>query len=155
MSATEPRPVLRHALLVGCVGAALLCAPPAGAERADDLERGVAAVRAGGQCGALRHDPLVERAAEISNRSTVDYLSHGAEYVPVADPLIVLKDLGSDAATAIQLQGHGRTDAEAIKGALLQGYSKLGDCSYETIGSSVIRDPDTGRTLVVAVLAGP
>ncbi|RAV18452.1 hypothetical protein DQP55_02600 [Mycolicibacterium sp. GF69] len=115
----------------------------------------MAAVRAGGSCGALRHDPLVERAAEISNRSTADYLNHDAEYVPVADPLVVLKDLGSDAATATQLQGHGHTDAEAVKGALLQGYSKLADCSYETIGSSVIRDHDTGRTLVVAVLAGP
>lgn len=151
MSATE----LVKGLPIAFVGVALLCAPPAGAEPADELEQGIAAVRAGGSCAALRHDPLVEQAAEISNRSTEDYLNHDAEYVPVADPLIVLTDLGSDAGIATQLQGHGDTVAAAVKGALLQGHSSLADCSYETFGTSVIRNPDKGYTLVVAVLAGP
>jgi hypothetical protein len=124
MSATE----VVKGLLIVFAGVTLLCAPPVGAVPAGELEHGMAAVRAGGPCGALRHDPLVEQAAEISNRSTEDYLNHDGEYVPVADPLTVLKDLGSDAGTATQLQGHGDTDADAIKGALLQGHSSLADC---------------------------
>ena len=72
----------------------------------------------------------------------------------MADPLAVLKDLGSDAATASQLRGSGTTDAATIKGSLLQGYSSLADCSYQTFGTSVIRNPDRSYTLVVAILAG-
>jgi len=146
---------MRYGALTACIGAALLCAPPLGAEPADQLEQGIASLRASGPCGALRHDPLVERVAEISNRSTEDYLSHRARYVPVADPLFVLKDFGSDAGTAIQLQGYGSNVADAIKGALLQGHTAIANCSYDTFGTSLIRNPELGYTLVVAVLAGP
>jgi hypothetical protein len=133
----------------------MLCAPPATAEPATQLEQGIASLRTTGLCGALRHDPLVQQVAEISNRSTEDYVNHDARFVPVADPLVVLKDLGSDAGKAIQLQGYGSSDADAIKGALLQGHRLIRDCSYDTFGTSVIRNPDTGYALVVAVLAGP
>jgi len=132
----------------------LFCAPPAAAEPADQLRQGVASLRATGSCGVFRLDPLAQQAAEISNRSTEDYINHNARFVPVADPLVVLKELGSDAGKAIQLQGYGRADADAIKGALLQGHAVIRDCSYDTLGTSVIRNRDRGYTLVVAVLAG-
>lgn len=135
--------------------AALLCAAPATAEPAPELERGIAALRDTGSCGALRHDPIAEQVAEISNRSTEEYHNHDARFVPVADPLFVLRDLGGTAGKAIQLQGYGSTDVDAIKGVLLQGHISIPDCSYDTLGTSVIRNPDRGYTLVVAVLAGP
>ncbi|MBU9762564.1 hypothetical protein FR943_01685 [Mycobacterium sp. TNTM28] len=133
----------------------MLCAPMAGAEPDEGFDHGIASVRAAGSCAALIRDPLAQKVAEISNRSTEDYLNHTARHVPVADPLAVLKDFGSDAGKAVQLQGYGRTDAAAIKGALLQGHTALPDCSYTTFGSSLIRNPERGQVLAVAVLAGP
>ncbi len=142
------------AVTTASLWAALFCAPSATAEPADQLEQGVASLRAIGSCGALRLDPLAQQVAEISNRSTEDYINHNARFVPVADPMAVLRDLGSHAGKAIQLQGYGRSDADAIKGALLEGHAIIRDCSYDTFGTSVIRNRDSGYTLVVAVLAG-
>lgn len=134
--------------------AGLVLAAPAGADDGD-FDRQMTAARSGGSCGALQHDPLVARVALIANRSTADYLNHNAEYVPVVDPLVVLNDFGSTAGRAVALQGHGPDDATAIRAALLQGYTAIPDCSYTTFGTSVIRDPGSGKSMVVAVLAGP
>ena len=137
------------------LGVALLHASPAISEPADQLEQAIVSLRATGSCGPLRNDPVVQRAAEISNRSTQDYLNHAARFVPVSDPLVVLEELGSGAGQAIQIRGHGASDAEAIHGALLQGRAVIPDCSYDTFGTDVIRDPDNGLALVVAILSGP
>ncbi|CAJ1579450.1 hypothetical protein [[Mycobacterium] wendilense] len=146
----RPRTLAVPAVLL-CSG--LLCAAPALAEDNTRFDAGIAAVRAAGPCPALAHDPLAQRAAELSNRSTADYLGHTADHVPVTDPLFVLHDLGSDAERAIQLQGQGSTAGDAIKGALLQGHSAIPDCAYNRFGTSVLHT-DAGRTVVVAVLAG-
>ncbi|BBZ02604.1 hypothetical protein MCHIJ_20410 [Mycolicibacterium chitae] len=141
-------------VLAGLLGAGSFWATPAAAEARAQFDAGIAAVRAASTCPALAHDPLAQRAAELSNRSTEDYLNHTAEHVPVADPLFVLHDLGSDAQRAVQLQGQGPTLAEALKGALLQGNSTIPDCAYTGFGTSVIEHAASGHTLVVAVLTG-
>ncbi|MGE2690113.1 hypothetical protein [Mycolicibacterium pulveris] len=150
MSVGEP--MARCGVVAAIGAAALVWAPAADAEPATQLERGIASLRAG-SCPALRPDPVVQRAAELSNQSSEDYYNHGAQHVPVTDPLLVLTDLGSAAGKAVQLHGYGDTDADAIKGALLQGHTAIVDCSYMTFGSSVIRNMERGYTLVVAVLA--
>lgn len=152
MSVAEPpRAALAALLAAGIFGAATAYAEPADVTGVFDAA--VASVRAGSSCPALQHDPTVQHAAEISNRSTDDYLNHTARYVPVSDPLEVLRDLGSDATRAVQLRGHGRSEADAIKGALLQGNSTIPDCSYTRFGTSVLTNPDSGHIIVVAVLA--
>ena len=148
------RAVTAALLPTALLTAALLTAGPAGAEPgAAAFDAAIAATRAAAGCPALVADPLAQRAAELSNRSTADYLDHRAEYVPVDDPLAVLHDLGSDAAAAVQLQGAADTAADAIEVALLQGYATLPDCGYQRLGTSVIEHPG-GQTLVVAVLIG-
>lgn len=117
-----------------------------------ELDAAIAEVRAGA-CAPLQPDPIARRAAEISNRSTLDYLHHTASHVPVDDPVPVLHDLGSRADAAIQLQGYGPDLATAIGGALLQGHSTIRDCAYRVVGTNVIHDADRGAVLVVAVLA--
>lgn len=139
--------------LTGLLGVAVLLAPPAAAGPDEQFAQGIAALRATGPCRALHHDPVAQRVAEISNRSTDDYLNHNARFVPVTDPLAVLNDLGSPARKAVQLQGFGRDDTTAIKGALLQGHAAILDCSYSTLGTSVIHNPADGHSLAVAVLA--
>ena len=149
------RAVTAALLPTALLTAALLTAGPAAADTADTaaFDAAIAATRAAAGCPALVADPLAQRAAELSNRSTADYLDHRAEYVPVDDPLAVLHDLGSDAAAAVQLQGAADTAADAIEVALLQGYATLPDCGYQRLGTSVIEHPG-GQTLVVAVLIG-
>lgn len=142
------------AVMGAVMGVGTLWAAPVAAEAQAQFDAGIAAVRAASSCPALAHDPLAQRAAELSNRSTEDYLNHTAEHVPVADPLFALHDLGSDAQRAVQLQGQGHSLAAALKGALLQGNSTIPDCSYTRFGSSVIEHAASGHTLVVAVLVG-
>lgn len=150
----------RAAVLAAAVTAVLAGGGPAGADPASDggtdaqFAAAIAAVRDGTSCGPLRRDPTVERVATLSNQSTRDYLEHTARHVPVDDPLAVLRELGGDAGTAIQLQGFGPDTATAIKGALLQGNTSIGVCSFDRIGTSVLRTADGERVLVVAVLAG-
>lgn len=149
-------PTALMTLAAAVLAAGTCCVAPAHAEtpgETGEFDAAIASMRAAGACPALLHDPNVQRAAEISNRSTADYLNHTAQYVPVSDPLAVLKDLGSDATKAVQLQGSGHADGAAIKGALLQGHSAISDCTYTHFGTSVLTNPDRDHTIVVAVLA--
>lgn len=134
-------------------GSALLMAGAAPAAADTDFDAQLAAAR--GSCAPLQHDPLVARVAQISNQSTLDYLNHSAQHVPVADPLLVLRDLGGAAGRGVQLQGYASDGPSAIRGALLQGHAALPDCGYTTFGTSMIHDTEGNRVLVVAVLAGP
>jgi hypothetical protein len=114
--------------------------------------------RAEGQavdCGPLRYNPVVEQVAEISNRSTDQYLNHATATVPVSDPTPGLKDLGYRGKKGALLNGAARNEADAIKGALLEGFDKLPDCSYTDFGVSMLRNQSNGYYLTSLVLAGP
>ncbi|MGV0870636.1 hypothetical protein [Mycolicibacterium sp. XJ879] len=105
-------------------------------------------------CAPLRSDPLVEQAAEIVNRSTDKWLDHTGRAVPVPEPLPILKDLGYGGGRAVQIEGAGDTDAQAIAGLLIIGSDILPDCSYTDYGVSLIQNERTGHYLTTVVLAG-
>lgn len=146
--------ILAGTATVGMVIPTLLCAPGACAEPDGAIERVVAAMRGSAPCRPLKYDPIVEHGAEIANRSTIDFVQHAARNVPVADPLPVLKDLGSKAQKAYMLQGFGQSDADAIKGAVLQGYAAIPDCAYTAFGASLMTDDQTGRRFALVILTG-
>jgi hypothetical protein len=127
--------------------------PLASADSADNLRNAVLSARLG-SCGPTRSDPAAEQTAAIVNRSTDAYLDHTARAMPVPDPLPVLTDLGYRGRKAAMLQGAGRTEADAIKGALLEGYKSLPDCSYTDYGVSTIHNATSDYILTVVVLAG-
>lgn len=130
-------------------------AASAHADPETDLRDAVASARSGTSCGSLRYNPVVEQVAQIINRSTDDYLNQAARRVPILDPLEGLKDLGYAGTKAHLLSGAGKTDAMAIHGALLQGFSAIPDCSYTDFGLSMRRNVTTGYNLASVVLAGP
>jgi hypothetical protein len=135
-------------LLVASLGTS----PVSHADSASSFSDAISTAR-GADC-PLRLDPTISEAADILNRSTDDYLSHTARAVPVADPLPLLKDLGYGGTKAKQLIGTGPTDADAIKGALLEGYEAIPDCSYTEFGVSVRWNEPSGYYLTLALLAG-
>ena len=148
------------ALLASALVLPGLCAvgvPPASADPSPILEQALMAARAGSSCGAFGADPQVAHAAEIINQSTKDYLTHSAETVPAESqhPDAIAKDVGVQATKTFALQGAAQTQAEAIKGLLVQGFSAIPDCGYSRIGTSTLYDANTGFTLVTAVLVGP
>ncbi|MCV7323032.1 hypothetical protein H7K01_00090 [Mycobacterium intracellulare subsp. chimaera] len=102
----------------------------------------------------MQYNAVAEHVAEIINRSTDDYLNQVATRVPITDPLEGLKDLGYEGTKAYLLQGANESDANAIKGALLQGYAAIPDCSYTDFGVSLRRNERTGYILASVVLAG-
>lgn len=134
------------------LGASVSLAPPATASSVDSLRAAVMSVRP--SCEPLRSDPLVEQAAEIVNRSTDAWLDHTGRAAPVPNPLPILTDLGYGGGRAVQVEGAGDTDADAIAGLLLIGYDILPDCSYTDYGVSVIQNQTTGHYLTTVVLAG-
>lgn len=142
-------------LLVTAFGVAGLLAWPVAADPAPEVEQAVNAAR--GHCGPLRDDPRVAQAAEIVNRSTFKYLNHTAENVPADDPhpTAILKDLGVQGSKAYSLLGAGHSEDVALKSALLEGYKVLSDCGYTDVGTSVLREDESGYVLVAAVLVGP
>jgi hypothetical protein len=129
--------------------------PVAAADSAPALSDAVAQLRAGGQCGALTHDPIADATAEIVNRSTDTYVSHNARHVPVSDALPIYHDLGGQGGKAHILLGAAETEAEAIKGLILQGYAAIPDCSYTGFGVSMSRNADAAKVLTTVVLVGP
>lgn len=137
---------------VTILGASLWLSPPAVANSVDSLRAAVMSVRP--SCGSPRSDPLVEQAAEIVNRSTDEWLDHTGRAAPVPAPLPILKDLGYGGGKAVQVEGAGDTDADAITGLLLIGYDILPDCTYTDYGVSMIRNQTTGHYLATVVLAG-
>jgi hypothetical protein len=144
------------------IGAGVPCAPSATAQPEADiaaqLESAFASAldsaRGATQCSAFQSDPAVNQVAGIVNRSTSDYVVHQARHVPVTDPVPILRDVGSNAAKAIMLQGQAFSPGDAIKGAVLQGYAVISDCSYDRFGVSIIVDSQTGRTYAAALLTG-
>jgi hypothetical protein len=132
----------------------LAVAPAAHADATTALKEAVTAARGGAAC-PLRSDPLVDQIADIVNKSTDEYLNQTATRVPIVDAQEGLKQLGYPGTKAYLLQGADKTDVLAIKGALLEGYDALPDCSYTDFGVSVKRNSATGFSLTAVVLAGP
>ncbi|MGV0794491.1 hypothetical protein [Mycolicibacterium sp. XJ1819] len=147
----------RHAIsalmVTAVLSAGISTAPSAAAAPTDSLRAAVMSARQA-SCGSLVSNPVVEETAEIVNRSTDAWLDHTSRSVPVPDPLPILKDLGYAGGKAVQIEGAGVTDAEAIAGLLLVGYDILPDCSYTDYGLSVLQNQATGHYLTAVVLAG-
>ncbi|CDO30929.1 hypothetical protein [Mycolicibacterium peregrinum] len=142
-------------LISACILAAA-GAPAAMADPYPALAQAVNAAR-GGSCGELKPDPKADKLADIVNQSTFTYVNHTAENVPADDPhpTAIAKDLGITGSKVTSLQGAGLAESDAIHGVLLEGFSAIPDCSYTEIGTSALREPDSGYTLVVVVLVGP
>lgn len=134
------------------VAASVSLAPSAVANSVESLRAAVMTARP--SCAPLRSDPLVEQAADIVNRSTDRWLDHTGRAVPVPEPLPILRDLGYGGGRAVQVEGAGDTDAQAIAGLLIIGYDILSDCSYTDYGVSVLQNQRTGHYLTTVVLAG-
>lgn len=133
-------------------------AVPAAAQPDDAFTAAVTAARSASSCDPLRYDPTLERAAGIVNSSTESYFDMTSAVIPAdtaPQPLPILKDLGSPAGRATLLQGASATPGMDIKGAIVQGYATIPDCSYTDFGTSTIYSESTGYSMVVAVLAGP
>lgn len=147
---------LRVALVVvvTVLTAGISLAPSAHADSAANLRDALTSARGGMSCGPLRSDPVVEQVAEKINQSTEDYLNHTATQVPIDNPLLGLKVLGYGGGKAKLIQGAGKTEANAIKGLVLEGYDKIPDCSYNAYGASMLRNERTDRYLAAVVLAG-
>lgn len=143
--------VLTSACVLAAAGA-----PTAVADPYPALVQAVNAARSG-SCGELKPDPAVDKLADVVNQSTFTYVNHTAENVPADDPhpTAIAKDLGIAGSKVMSLQGAGVAESDAIHGVLIEGFSAIPDCSYTEIGTSVLREPDSGYTLLVVVLVGP
>lgn len=149
------RSIARAGFVVMVMAASVPLAPTVQADSADGFRDAVAAVRGTAACRPLNYHPDAERAAEIFNEWTADWITHTATSMPNTDPLPALQDLGYSGTKAVLLAGAAHNVADAIKGALLQGYAAIPDCSYTDFGVSVRRNDATGYELTAAVLAGP
>jgi hypothetical protein len=127
-------------------------APSAVADSTDSLRAAVVAAR-GTACGPLRSNPVVDQAAAEINETTDRWLNFTSRAVPETDPLSPLKDLGYGGSKATVLSGAAKTDGEAIKGTLLQGFAKLPDCSYTDFGVNALYNAKKDMILTTVVLA--
>lgn len=144
------------AVTVGVIVASVVSAEPAAqADPAGDLQEAVAQVRSASSCGALNYHPLAAGAAEIFNEWTDEWLMHTATAMPNTDPVPALHHLGYGGSKGVLLAGAAHEYADAVEGALLQGYAKIPDCSYTDFGVSVWRNERTQYYLTAVVLAGP
>lgn len=154
--AVRHRPWIASALVIVTVLATgVSLAPPAQADPTATLRDAIVSARGESSCGPLQDNAVVQQAAEVVNQSTDDYLDQTATQIPIEDALAGLKALGYGGTKAYLLRGAGRTDSVAIKGALLQGYSAISDCSYTDFGVSIRRNAMTRYNLASVVLAGP
>ena len=131
-------------------------APTALADSAADLSAAVVAYRTESSCPPLRRDPIADKVAEVINKSTSNWLDHTATQPPIEDPTPGLKELGYRGGKSRLLAGSSRkSQADAIKGVLLEGYDVIKDCSYTDVGFNTMLDEATGNMLSATVLAGP
>ena len=133
------------------VGVAL--APSAVGDSSVRLRAAVMTAR-GSACGPLRTDPLVDQAAAEINETTDKWINNASRAVPETDPLSPLKDLGYGGTKATVLSGAAKTDGDAIKATLLQGFAKLPDCSYTEFGVNALYNAKKDMILTTVVLAG-
>jgi hypothetical protein len=136
------------------ISGGIVVAPSAFADSVIRVQDAMVTARAGTSCQPLNYNPVVEKAAAIINRSTDDYIDHISTYQAITDPMPGLKDLGYGGNKAALLQGALSNEADAIKGALIQGHAAIPDCSYTDLGIDVRRNEATDNLLVVYLLAG-
>jgi hypothetical protein len=136
------------------ISGGIVVAPSAFADSVTRVQDAMVTARAGTSCQPLNYNPVVEKAAAIVNRSTDDYIDHISTYQAITDPMPGLKDLGYGGNKAALLQGALSNEADAIKGALIQGHAAIPDCSYTDLGIDVRRNEATDNLLVVYLLAG-
>jgi hypothetical protein len=132
----------------------LAVAPVASADATDSLRAAVAAARPQA-CGPIRSDPLIDQVAMEINDSTDRYLNFASRAVPEGDAMPLLKDLGYVGASKARiLSGSAASAAMSIKGALLQGFAILPDCSLNAYGVATTYNARKDVVLVTAVLVG-
>jgi hypothetical protein len=149
-----PRNALVVTTFAAIVPMGVLLAPSAHADLTDDLASAVTQARAA-SCGPLASDPAVTQSAQIINKSYSDWADHTASYPPITDALPGLKELGFRGSKAKYIGGAGKTEADTIKGVLLEGYSAIPDCSYNVVGYNMVFNESAGKYLAAAVFAGP
>jgi hypothetical protein len=133
---------------------ATLGAAPASADQQSSLGQAVVAARSASACAPLQPEPLVERVAQMANRSTGDYIAHRSAAVPFTNPLPVLSTIGYSGSKGLLLSGYGATEAAALHALMLQWQGLKPDCSYTQFGASTWHD-DAGYDLASVVLATP
>lgn len=144
------------AVLVAAVWSSIGLASPAAADASDTVKAAVSAARDGTSCAPLGSDPVVTRVAEVINKSFSVWLDNNATQVPIEDPRPGLKELGYRGSKGVYVGGVGKkSQAEAIKALLLEGFDKIPDCSYTDLGISVLHNDNSGWYLIALVLAGP
>jgi hypothetical protein len=148
-------PIVSSMVTLTLLSSSISLASSALADPSENLKSAVASARAGSSCGPLRYNPVVEQAAEITNQSTDKYVDHATSVFPDDDPLPGLKDLGYSGSKGTLLRGAAMNEADSIKGAILEGFDKLLDCSYKDFGVSMLRNHLRGYFLSSYVLAGP
>lgn len=154
---TAPQPCRAYrctvllATTIAIVG--LLAAPSAMADSTDTLKSALGAAR-GTSCGPLRVDSAIDEVAERINRSTDDWINHTARAVPETDALPALKDIGFNADKAAILSSAAKDEGDAVKALLVEGFAKIPDCSYSSVGASATYNAAKDMILMTAVLAG-
>ncbi|ORW24339.1 hypothetical protein [Mycobacterium palustre] len=152
----RPQLVMSAAAVMTVLSVGVTLAASAGADEVDMVTNAVTAARAGTPCGPLHPNPTVQRVAEVINKSFKDWADHAASHAPIEDPLPGLKELGYRGSKGVYFGGAStKSQAEAIRAALLEGYTSIPDCSYSDIGATMVLDERSGQNLVAVVLAGP
>jgi hypothetical protein len=153
---TATRVAVVTTMIATLVAAGTPSAPAANADPAEYLRDALVQARAGSSCGPLNPDPIAERVAAIANQSYPEWLAHMSTTPPITDPLPGLRELGYTGNKGKFLGGVSKkTEADAIKGVLLEGYAAIPDCSYTDYGVHMLWDEASGYTMAAVVLAGP
>lgn len=136
-----------------CV-AGIVLAPSASADATDSWRAAIQASRPP-VCGPIRSDPLIDQVAFDINDSTDRYLNFASRAVPEGDAMPLLKDRGYVGASKARILSGSATNAGmSIKGALLQGFAILPDCSLNAYGVATAYNAKKDVVLVTAVLVG-
>lgn len=143
---------------------AIAAAPLSAADGTASLQHAVATARGG--CPALQPNQELKDLAQRANLSTDSYVLFHARSQPIGSPkgdiLPTLHQMGFNAGKAKMLTGYGDPDiagtgygdveAEAIYGAILEGYSALPDCSYTRYGVDLLPNKAKGYALATVIL---
>jgi hypothetical protein len=123
-------------------GLTISFAPPAAADPTANLKSQVDSARGSTGCPPLQRDPVLDGVAQRANRETEGYVAHTARFTPLEDPTQALRDLGYKARKTQLLAGYGDVDGDfedkAIRGAVMQGYDVIPDCTYTKYGVAVL-----------------
>lgn len=100
-------------------------------------------------------DPLAQRAAQLANAATADYVGFRSAAIPFTDPMPALTTIGySGDGRAMLLAGYGNDPDSALRALQLQWRTRKPDCSFTRFGTAVQHD-ETGFDVAAAVLIAP